>query len=110
MEGEAFVKNSIKSENVDIKIIIPHVYGNVRYDFSCGAGIELEGKYLGYDGAKSYDYSAKIDYKLVKGLRLEGGYKEIGLDIPDEFANDYDLTTSFNYTFSGPYAGLSYVF
>ena len=110
IEEESSTKNHNRTLEEDIKIAIPHLYANVRYDFSCGAGIEAEGKYIKYKEAKSYDYNLKVDYKIIKGLKLEAGYKEIGLDVPESFSNDYDLTTTFNYTFSGSYAGLSYTF
>lgn len=110
LDGDTSVSNSGITEKANIEVVIPHLYANVRYDFSCGAGIELEGKYLEYDGAKSYDYMAKIDYKVFKGLALEGGYKEVGVKIPQSFADDYNVDTTLDFKFSGPYAGLNYKF
>lgn len=89
-------------------VVVPLLYARSRVEIpGTNIGLEVDGKYLTYDGSTLYDARAKVDYTLsfipVVQPALEVGYRVQKFDLKDEDGSDETL---MNMDFSGFYAGL----
>ncbi len=110
LNGNVDVKSANAYENSDLEIVIPYLYGNIRYQFMDDYGVELSGKYFRFDSATSYDSVAKVDYKFYDNFFVEGGYKKLKIDVDDDFVDKYNIDTALNIDYSGLFIGAGYRF
>jgi len=98
-DGYLNADTALVSENVDVDLVLPLIYGKFQFDLPLTGFIAgFEGNYVGYDGNELFDYSAKIGYLFDSALDvgLEAGYRSITMNIDED-----DVTT--NLELKGPY-------
>lgn len=102
--------NGIGLEDYDdtVSVVLPLVYARGRVEIpGTDIGLEVDGKYVTYDGSTIYDARAKVDYTFsfipVVQPALEIGYRIQKFDVKYEDSPDETL---MNIDFSGVYAGL----
>jgi len=103
IDGAGFVETSY---TVSQTIALPMAYARVRVEIpATNIGLEVDGKYVSYDGSTVSDFRAKIDYTLafvpVVQPAIEIGYRVQKFDLTYN-----DDQTTMKLDFSGMYAGL----
>ncbi len=92
--------------SVSQTLVLPMLYARVRVEIPfTGIGLEVDGKYVSYDGSTVSDFKAKVDYTFnfvpVVQPAIEIGYRVQKFDLTYN-----DDQTKMNLDFSGVYAGL----
>ena len=87
-------------------LTLPMAYARVRVEIPMtDIGLEVDGKYISYDGSSVTDFRAKVDYTLdfvpVIQPAIEVGYRVQSFDLTYN-----DDQTKMKLDFSGVYAGL----
>jgi len=95
--GSATAKSATRTENVDLNVVTPMLYGNARFDLPfTGWSVGVAGNYVNYDSNRLQDYSANIGYNsdgLLMDIGVEVGYRRLSLDLDDldDLEADIDL-------------------
>ena len=94
-------KTAGQSDQADIDVVLPMVYGNVRVDvpFLHGLSVGAEGNWITYDGSTFFDVQAKARYLIFAGLGVEAGYRYEKLKIDD--VDDIDADVKIKGVFAG---------
>ncbi|MDP2504844.1 TIGR04219 family outer membrane beta-barrel protein [Oceanobacter sp. 3_MG-2023] len=104
-DGYAEVKSDSNTETVDLDLVLPMVYGELKIDTPFGLYASADINYVGYGDNKLSDISYGVGYLLpipVVDLGLEAGYRQMTLETdPDDIDIETDLDVS------GVYYGLS---
>ncbi|MDO6682772.1 TIGR04219 family outer membrane beta-barrel protein [Oceanobacter sp. 5_MG-2023] len=104
-DGYAEVKSASNTETVDLDLVLPMVYGELKIDTPFGLYASADINYVGYGDNKLSDISYGVGYLLpipVVDLGLEAGYRQMTLETdPDDIDIETDLDVS------GVYYGLS---
>jgi outer membrane protein len=98
---KAEAENNSASENVDLDVAIPLVYGKFQFDLPLsGLSLAVEANMIKYQDNQLMDYNAKVAYLFdsVLDLGLEAGYRKLSLKVDDD-----DIQT--NLDLDGPYVG-----
>ncbi len=98
---KAETENNSASENVDLDVAIPLVYGKFQFDLPLsGLSVAVEANMIKYQDNQLMDYNAKVAYLFdsVLDLGLEAGYRKLSLKVDDD-----DIQT--NLDLDGPYVG-----
>lgn len=103
-DGFVYAQSTTVATTKKVKIdqTLPMLYGKAQFDLPfSGLSIGVEGNYVGYQGDKISDYSAKISYLFdsVLDIGLEAGYRKFSMTVDDD---DLDA----NIQLKGPYAAL----
>lgn len=98
---KAEAENNSASENVDLDVALPLVYGKFQFDLPLsGLSLAVEANMIEYQDNQLMDYNAKVAYLFdsVLDLGLEAGYRKLSLKVDDD-----DIQT--NLDLDGPYVG-----
>jgi outer membrane protein len=103
-DGFVYAKSTTATTNKRVKVdqALPMLYGKAQFDLPfSGLSIGIEGNYVGYQGDKISDYSAKLSYLFdsVLDVGVEAGYRKFSMTVDDD-----DLEA--NIELKGPYAAL----
>jgi outer membrane protein len=100
-DGYLKAESNSESENVDLDVAIPLVYGKFQFDLPLsGLSVAVEANMIKYQENQLMDYNAKVAYLFdsVVDLGLEAGYRKLSLKVDDD-----DIQT--NLDLDGPYVG-----
>ncbi len=100
-DGYLKAESNSESENVDLDVAIPLVYGKFQFDLPLsGLSVAVEANMIKYQENQLMDYNAKVAYLFdsVLDLSLEAGYRKLSLKVDDD-----DIQT--NLDLDGPYVG-----
>lgn len=100
-DGYLKAESNTESENVDVDVAIPLIYGKFQFDLPLsGLSLAVEANMIKYEENKLMDYNAKVAYLFdsVLDLGVEAGYRKLSLKVDDD-----DIQT--NLDLDGPYVG-----
>jgi outer membrane protein len=100
-DGYLKAESNTESENVDVDVAIPLVYGKFQFDLPLsGLSVAVEANMIKYQENQLMDYNAKLAYLFdsVLDLGVEAGYRKLSLKVDDD-----DIQT--NLDLDGPYVG-----
>jgi len=99
--------SSFSSVDESEDLVLPMLYGRLRFELPFNLGIEGSAKYTKYKSSSLGDYSIKADYTLVDVLPFEVGFEvgyrfeNIDLDQDDISGLDVDVDLDIKGVFAG---------
>ncbi len=106
--GSMGLKNDINEKKVDLDFGLPMLYLGANFDMPF-APIELDAKIkaIAYQSSNIFDVDAKISYTALSlaliDLKIDGGYKLQSYKLSKDLTN----SVSTNFSFGGPFVGIS---